>query len=337
MQHVFNHTLMITGFVFVMMLLIEYVNVLTSGAWQRGLTRNRWGQYGVAVLLGATPGCLGAFVVVGMYSHRTVTMGAVVAAMIATSGDEAYVMLAMIPEQALYLTLALAALGVAGGALTDLFLERRDTGHPCTGMEVHDSSECRCFSHGQILRQWRELSAVRGILMTVLALFIIAIASGQVGPATWNWVRATVLSLTALSLLIVSTVPEHFLEEHLWGHVARQHLPRIFVWTFGALLAMHVLIEHLDLQAAIEENQWVVLVVACLVGVIPESGPHLVFLTLYAEGAAPLSILLASSIVQDGHGMLPMLAHSRKAFVQVKAINFAVGLVVGAVGLWLGI
>jgi len=100
---------------------------------------------------------------------------------------------------------------------------------------------------------------------------------------------------------------------------------------------MYVLTEHLDLQAVIEGNRWVVLVVACLVGVIPESGPHLVFLTLYAEGAAPLSILLASSIVQDGHGMLPMLAHSRKTFVQVKAINLAVGLVVGAVGLLVGI
>ena len=32
-----------------------------------------------------------------MYSHRVLSLGAVVTAMIATSGDEAFVMLAMIP------------------------------------------------------------------------------------------------------------------------------------------------------------------------------------------------------------------------------------------------
>ncbi len=60
------------------------------------------------------------------------------------------------------------------------------------------------------------------------------------------------------------------------------------------------------------------------------------FVTLYAQGSIPFSILLASSIVQDGHGMLPVLAHSRRGFVLIKAINFAVGLVVGIAAMALG-
>ncbi len=91
---VFNQALMITGFVFVMMLVIEYINVLTSGVWQQRLSASRWGQYFFAAIMGVTPGCLGAFIVVAMYSHRMVTLGAVVSAMIATSGDESFVMLA---------------------------------------------------------------------------------------------------------------------------------------------------------------------------------------------------------------------------------------------------
>ena len=81
-----------------------------------------------------------------------------------------------------------------------------------------------------------------------------------------------------------------------------------------------------------QANQLLMLLVACLVGLIPESGPHLVFLTLYAQGATPFSVLLASSIVQDGHGMLPLLAESRQDFFRVKVINFAVGLLVGLIG-----
>jgi len=331
---VFGHTLSITGFVFVMMLVIEYVNVFSKGLWRDGLAGSRWRQYLVAALLGVTPGCLGAFMVVGMYSHRMLSLGAVVTAMIATSGDEAFVMLAMMPRQAVLLSFALLILGILAGALTDVFARDRTDG--CTGLQVHDHEQCQCFNHGQILHQLKEMSPVRGVLMTVLVVLIVAVGSGQIGPAEWNWIRLTILTLAVVSLLIVGTVPEHFLEHHLWHHVARQHLPRIFVWTFGTLLLMHVLTEYLQLEGLIRGSLWVVLVIACLVGLIPESGPHLVFLTLYVQGSVPLSILLASSVVQDGHGMLPLLAHSRRDFVQVKLINLVIGLGVGALGLSLG-
>jgi hypothetical protein len=79
----------------------------------------------------------------------------------------------------------------------------------------------------------------------------------------------------------------------------------------------------------IEQNPLSLLLIACALGVIPESGPHLLFVTLFVEGNIPFSILLASSIVQDGHGMLPLLGDSLRAFAVVKAINLAVGLLVG--------
>jgi hypothetical protein len=95
--------LMITGFVFIMMVLIEYLNVQTRGWWQDGLRNSGWKQYAIAVGLGAVPGCLGAFTVVSLYAHGAVSFGALVGTMIATSGDEAFVMLAMFPREALLL------------------------------------------------------------------------------------------------------------------------------------------------------------------------------------------------------------------------------------------
>ena len=47
-----------------------------------------------------------------------------------------------------------------------------------------------------------------------------------------------------------------------------------------------------------------VLLTGALVGIIPESGPHLIFVMLYAQGLVPFSVLLTSSFVHDGHGML---------------------------------
>ena len=89
--------------------------------------------------------------------------------------------------------------------------------------------------------------------------------------------------------------------------VAGRPLETIFPRLFGG---GYSIVDALSVAA--QEKQLIVLLVACLVGLIPESGPHLIFLTLYAEGTIPLSIFLASSIVQDGHGMLPMLAESQQ-------------------------
>jgi hypothetical protein len=159
---------------------------------------------------------------------------------------------------------------------------------------------------------------------------------GQFGPPAWNWIRVTLLCTSAVALFVVSTVPDHFLEEHLWKHVVRTHVPRMFLWTLGALVVMYMLTERLDLEEALQEGKWLLLVAACLVGLIPESGPHMIFITLFAQGAIPFGTLLASSIVQDGHGMLPILAHSRRAFIGIKLVNFAAGLLVGSGCLLIG-
>jgi len=93
------------------------------------------------------------------------------------------------------------------------------------------------------------------------------------------------------------------------------------------------LIIYIDVESWISNNMFVVLLIAVLIGIIPESGPHLLFVTLFASGTIPFSILLASSISQDGHGMLPMLAESKKGFVAVKVINMIFAFIVGSIGL----
>lgn len=336
MREVIAQTLQITLFVALMMIAVEYLNVLTQGAWHRALAVSGWRQYLAAVLLGAIPGCLGAFVVVTLYTHRMVSIGSVVACMVATSGDEAFVMFAMFPARALLLTAGLVVVGLAAGWATD----RAVAG---TGAEVrdhrfvlHELDHCRCFPRGEILRQLRQPSPARGILAGATGLFALALLTGQLGPADWNWIRWTLLLVSSLGLFITLTVPEHFLEEHLWHHVVLQHVPRVFGWTLAALAVIAVFERYGSLSSLIGENRWGVLAAAGLLGVVPESGPHLLFVTLYDRGAVPLSVLLTSSIVQDGHGMLPLLAASRMDFVKVKSVNLVTGLTVGALFMALG-
>jgi len=92
---------------------------------------------------------------------------------------------------------------------------------------------------------------------------------------------------------------------------------------------LHFVESNLVLSNLLQNNLLVVLLISVLMGIIPESGPHLMIVTLFSKNLLPFSILLANSIVQDGHGMLPLLAESRKDFLKVKSINILVGFLVG--------
>ena len=100
---ILRNSILITGLVVVMMMMIESLNIESKGMFFKGLRKTRTGQVVIGALLGSVPGCMGGFATVSLYTHRMFSFGALVAMMIASSGDEAFVMLAMIPDKALVL------------------------------------------------------------------------------------------------------------------------------------------------------------------------------------------------------------------------------------------
>lgn len=331
-------TLIISVFVTVMMLVVEYVNVRTKGNFNKLLQGSRLRQYVLAALLGATPGCLGPFVLVTLHIQRGITLGALVAGMIATSGDEIFVMLATVPTTAVAMTGGLILLGILAGWITDRVVGRfSHIEHPdcCHFLEEH-VAPCDCQPPDGVLALWRPPRIERALAAAGLIAFVLSLVAGWIGPEEWDWERIAFIIVGVLGLLVTITASDEFFREHFWTHVARKHVPRLVVWTLGALVAIAALEHFVEVQSFVAENRWVVLVVAALVGIIPESGPHLLFVTLYATGTLPLSVLVTSSVVQDGHGMLPLLAHSRRDFFIVKGINLCFGLALGAAMMALG-
>ena len=86
---IFKHTLIICFFVFVMMLLVDFVDSISKKRISHIMKGGQWRQYTLASFFGSTPGCLGAFMNVSLYVHGMISFGAIVGGMIATSGDEA--------------------------------------------------------------------------------------------------------------------------------------------------------------------------------------------------------------------------------------------------------
>jgi len=331
MIKLFQTACIISAFVFTMMLLVEYFNAVSGTLWQRVLLGSRWKQYIVAALLGASPGCLGTFVVFTMYSHGMVSLGAMIAAAVATFGDEEFVLLALAPKTALVMGLGLCVIGILSGLIVDALYKKEIEPVVCTrGIDIDPEQQCSRFSFNQFIQQWRNCSMARFLLTSILVIILILLFSGIPGGDMPAWLRYTLIMTIAASLVITATTNDHFLEDHLWHHIALRHVPKIFLWTLGALVIMYFITERLDLGPTIQKGKWIVLVTACLIGIIPESGPHLLFVTLYVQGTVPLSVLVGSSIVQDGHGLLPMLAHSRKDFLIIKTVALIAGLTIGA-------
>jgi hypothetical protein len=124
---------------------------------------------------------------------------------------------------------------------------------------------------------------------------------------------------------------KHYFKEHIWTHIIKKHIFKIFLWTFGALIVVEYAMTFVNLQSITSDYKFLLLVLGALIGLIPESGPHLIFVMLFAKGLIPFSILFTSSVVQDGHGLLPMLSYSVKDSILVKVFNFVFGIALGSI------
>lgn len=330
---IFKHSLMITVFVFVMMLIVDYFNVLTNGRLSLAIKGSRWRQYTISSFLGSTPGCLGAYLNVSFYLHGLISFGAIVGGMIATSGDEAFVMLALFPRQALILFGLLFVLGILLAWLTDKLAPLLKI-KPCTEcnlQQIHTVATCGCFDKENIAKNLLHISFFRGAFLASAILFLVGLTTGMVGPASWGWKRLTLTILVAIAMVIVGSVPNHYLREHIWQHIAKKHLWRVFLWSFFAMLIVDLGFKYWNIETFVRSHMAWVGIIAVLVALVPESGPHLVFVMMFNQGLIPFSILLASSIVQDGHGMLPLLSYTIKDSILIKAFNLVFGIIVGLI------
>jgi hypothetical protein len=422
-----KNAILITGLVMIMMLLIEYVNIHSHGNSFKKLKKSPVRQVLVATLLGMIPGCIGGFAVVSLFTHNLLSFGALVAMMIASSGDEAFVLMAMIPKTAVILFIILIVIAIVAGIIVDKIFKKVPTPFEPEHYELHENccetKKSPVFGNG-IKNNLRTMSKERLLIVIGISLFITAVVLGLLehkhaegdghdhgiakqatttelvahectgcgneecatedssttNPQTSNnqnhaattdnhdhtaadnhnhtattdnhnhtaedahsaidehghlnifserWLNLIFAFISLITLYLTLSANEHFIKEHLWNHVVKKHLKSIFLWTFGALLVLQFGIQYLDIEHWVRDNIVFMILLAVVIGLIPESGPHMVFITLFAGGLVPFSVLLASSIVQDGHTALPLLAESKSSFFKAKLINMLIGLIVG--------
>ena len=275
-----KESIIIVGIILVLMIIIEFLVLKYKEKIVVFTRKNKFTGYVVSSFFGIIPGCIGTFTMDTLYMSGLLGYGGIVAVMIATSGDEAFILISMALKGEIswailiVLTLTLFILGIIGGLFADYIKKK-------TNMQF--SKKCLIVRHNAE-----------------------EIKKG------------------------------HFLKDHIYRHIIKKHIWQIFLWVFAAIFVISLLQDNFNLQFT-GTSMVYVLIIACLVGILPISGPNVFLLVMFTKGLIPFSVLLANSIIQDGHGLLPIMGFSMDDAVKIKLFNFALGLFIGFILLSIGL
>ena len=279
-------------------------------------------QVPMAALLGATPGCGGAVVVVAAYSSGNVGFGAVVATLTATMGDAAFLLLATRPDAALVILPLSFTVGILSGWLVDY------VGAP----KIAEPNPGAC-DIAPLIGQIRArdigylLFAAPGLVVGAAQLAQVEIGSILGMPIEW-----IALAGTAVGLFIWATSPLHAMTHANDSPLTRaaEETAFISVWVIGAYLAYDYLAAYagLDLETMFATVAPLLPLIAILIGFVPGCGPQVLVTTLYINGVIPFAALIGNAISNDGDALFPAIALNPRAAVLATVYSAVPALIV---------
>lgn len=279
-------------------------------------------QVPLAAVLGATPGCGGAVVVVAAYSSGNVRFGAVVAALTATMGDAAFLLIATRPDAAaVVLPLSLAA-GIITGWLCDRF----------NAIDLTAAPNANCDLAPKIGKlRLRDIAylipAIPGLVVGAAQLTQVEIGAVFGIPVLW-----IAMVGTALGLFIWATSPLHAMTHTKDAPLTRmaEETSFISIWVIAAYLAY----DYAAVYAGLDIESWfssiapLLPLIAIVIGFVPGCGPQVLVTTLYINGAVPFAALMGNAISNDGDALFPAIALNPKAAVLATVYSAIPALVV---------
>ena len=266
-------------------------------------------QVPLAALLGATPGCGGAVVVVAAYSSGNVGFGAVVATLTATMGDAAFLLIATRPDVAIVVLPLSFAIGIASGWIVDAF--SREV------MTANTSADCELAPLiGKVrLRDYAFFAAVApGLLIGATQL-----SGADVYEVYGSFVTVVGLIGTAIGLLIWASSIVSAMTNEKDSPLTRmaEETAFISVWVIGAYLAYDYIVAFtgLDLELMFTTVAPLLPLIGVVIGLIPGCGPQVLVTTLYINGLIPFSALMGNAISNDGDALFPAIALNPRAAI----------------------
>ena len=114
-----NAFLQVGVFVGAVLLAFGYINYKREGGFVRSLENAKRWQPVIGSMLGLSPGCGGAIFVMPLYLKGTVTFGTIIATLIATMGDSAFVLMSTLPKEYLLVSAVSIVIAIVSGYIVD--------------------------------------------------------------------------------------------------------------------------------------------------------------------------------------------------------------------------
>lgn len=293
-----------------------------------GLRRARGFQVPLAALLGSTPGCGGAVIVIAAYTSGNVGFGAVVATLTATMGDAAFLLIATRPDVAIVVLPMSLTIGILTGYLVDLFVKQDFRGVAQGSCEL-----------APLIGKTR----ARDILYLVIAIPGLVFGISQIlqidFQATYGALPMYIgLAGTVVGVFVWASSPLQAMTHSKDSPLTRmaEETSFISIWVIGAYLAYDYIVTFggFDLEALFSSIGILLPLIGILIGFIPGCGPQVLVTTLYINGLVPFAALIGNAISNDGDALFPAIALNPKAAV-VATLYSAVPALVVAYGFYI--
>jgi len=285
-------------------------------------------QVPTASCLGALPGCGGAVVVITAFARGNITLGAMVAALIGTMGDAAFLLLAKEPTTYFKIIIISMFAAIICGWLVDRFhrgelysTEVKFLGHTIIGrLRNRDKSYMIIALPGLVLGSMQLMQ----INIHDLGSFVFALGLGGAALSVGVW-----------SISPVNAVTVH--KDHPFTR-ATEETSFVTAWVIAAYLAYEYAYAFFGLDlAGLADAAWIFIpLLAILVGFVPGCGPQILVTTLYLNGIIPFAALIGNAISNDGDALFPAIALTPRMAVVATLYSAIPALIISYIFLFWG-
>jgi len=299
-----------------------------------------------ASFLGALPGCGGAIVVITQYTRGYVSFGSVVAVLIATMGDAAFLLIAREPMTGLMMMAIGFTVGTLSGWIVDAIhgqgFMRPSQRQGAIADKVFDETGAPPKPtpiYNMFSRIWILLVVPAGILGLFVATqtdsdaFFGPLAEYQ--PTRWIGVTGGLLCLIMWATSKNANTHAYVAEDGSCNYPISERIIKDTNFVTGWVILGFLTYELGVYFSGSGIETWLkiwapfVPLVAILVGFIPGCGPQIVVTSLYLAGAIPLSAQMANAISNDGDALFPAIALAPRAAVVATLYSAIPALIVG--------
>ncbi|EQF24855.1 hypothetical protein QEW_2274 [Clostridioides difficile CD160] len=367
-EEAFLHVGSMIGF---FILLFGYINYRTSGNFTNIISKNRKLQPLIGALIGAIPGCGGSLAIMPLYINGKLSFGAIIASLIASMGDAAFVLISANIKMYFFVTIVSTITGIITGQLVDYFKLEEKLGlkkrreldkhsiNKTGSKEEHNHDEIildnLAKSHGNtnrlafIITHGKGYKIYIGIIL-IGFIFMLLAHSGLNLPIIEK--LHSLEELVAVIGILFSIIymwcfkkvfknsnqkeeenKKISLREMLIHSVGE--ISFVITWIFIAYLIYDLIILILGgdeyLVKLVLSTGVISVFIGAGLGLIPGCGIQIVLMSFYLKGTIPLGAVIANSISQDGDALFPLLAMDKKSSLWAMIITTIPAILVGMI------